>query len=552
MSGRRTEPESNRINVLLVEALKNHLVIPIPSDPLWGQLVKEHKLKVSAKALYTRAKRLVTKEVTFSSESSPHSEATVSSYKTSEDDFSEDDQYFKLTLSSEDIKLLEPEERLYGQRVYSKLKSGWTYIVAEKIYTATKLPCMFTFKQHFLSRSLSSTYYIRIKGVCNECKSVIICYAKQDSIRTFDGGVELSCIFKKHNKIHHTKKRQIRGSKRKELADELIEKKIASSRLRKKLAGETDILFATESPCIPKSGTLRQIKYEEVSQKRVAKDPVSALVILAQMNPFNRAIHEIAELKFFVHYWTPEQVRVYNALWQKLKYVKVSGDATGSVVQKLKRIEGSSGNIFFYCLVVSIPGEKEGQIPVGQMLSERHNANAIGYWLSEWVRLGAKPPHEFVCDYSPAFINAACRAFTGSMNRSQYIGYCFEFLRYRRNLPKCFIRIDVSHFIKAIVNWRELHEVHKKTKQFYIRVIGQLLLATDLVEAKALLGSIIIVASSETEGFVEGRPSQCETEKKTPKNYFVRNAAQPSRELYRCRDTAVGKQYYGRRFGPHS
>nr|CAD7397820.1 unnamed protein product [Timema poppensis] len=65
--------------------------------------------------------------------------------------------------------------------------------------------------------------------------------------------------------------------------------------------------------------------------------------------------------------------------------------------------------------VVHFPMKQEGQIPVVQMLSERHNSNAIAYWLTEWVRLGASVPNHVVTDDSAALIHA-CSLPQGNNN----------------------------------------------------------------------------------------------------------------------------------------
>lgn len=56
-----------------------------------------------------------------------------------------------------------------------------------------------------------------------------------------------------------------------------------------------------------------------------------------------------------------------------------------------------------------------------QMLSERHNSNAIVYWLSEWVRAGAPVPREVIVDDSAALISALCRAFGGEPSTQSYV-----------------------------------------------------------------------------------------------------------------------------------
>ena len=76
-------------------------------------------------------------------------------------------------------------------------------------------------------------------------------------------------------------------------------------------------------------------------------------------------------------------MRVYHAYVDMSAYSRVIIDATGNVAPKIKRPNGLSGHIFLYNIVISLPGEHEGQVPINQMLSERQNATAIGFWLRD-------------------------------------------------------------------------------------------------------------------------------------------------------------------------
>lgn len=77
-------------------------------------------------------------------------------------------------------------------------------------------------------------------------------------------------------------------------------------------------------------------------------------------------------IHFFVHYWTQEQMTIY------LKNPNnISIDATGSLVKKLRKVNGElSAHIYLYEIVAETPSIK---MPVFQMLSEVQNTNAILY-----------------------------------------------------------------------------------------------------------------------------------------------------------------------------
>jgi len=76
-------------------------------------------------------------------------------------------------------------------------------------------------------------------------------------------------------------------------------------------------------------------------------------------------------------YWTPLQLDIYKDII-KLNNI-ISIDATGSIAQKIFRRNKTSQAIFLYQAVTSV----SGIIPLFQMLSEKHDANMIQYWMNE-------------------------------------------------------------------------------------------------------------------------------------------------------------------------
>jgi len=80
------------------------------------------------------------------------------------------------------------------------------------------------------------------------------------------------------------------------------------------------------------------------------------------------SIHTVCAKPFIVHYWTPCQLVVYKSI--KKTYVRLSIDATGSIVKKIKRSTQTilSSHIFLYETVVS---NGAYQTSVTQMISEK-------------------------------------------------------------------------------------------------------------------------------------------------------------------------------------
>lgn len=98
-------------------------------------------------------------------------------------------------------------------------------------------------------------------------------------------------------------------------------------------------------------------------------------------------------------YWSPLQIDIYKDIVKLNNPISI--DATGSLVQKIDQKNKRSRAIFLYQAVAS---GLSGIVPLFQMLSEKHDANIIQYWISEWLRCGAKISYEVITDFSFALL----------------------------------------------------------------------------------------------------------------------------------------------------
>ncbi len=160
--------------------------------------------------------------------------------------------------------------------------------------------------------------------------------------------------------------------------------------------------------------------------------------------PHSGSIKDIGLDKFFCHYWSQTQMYMYKSLSKTSTNPTVSFDATGSVVRKLQRPNGMSGHVFLYQGVLA--GDECSSVPVMQMLSERHDVNAITHWLTEWIRAGATTPKEVASDFSLALLVALVKAFTPHPDLKTYINVCCGVLLGKQSakVPPCFVRVDVE------------------------------------------------------------------------------------------------------------
>jgi hypothetical protein len=91
-----------------------------------------------------------------------------------------------------------------------------------------------------------------------------------------------------------------------------------------------------------------------------------------------------------VHYWSPFQLAVNKSLYKK-GHCKLAIDATGSLVNKIKRYTADSHHIFLYEIVLYGHG---AQVSIVQMLSEKQDMPTIQFWLQKWLMTGVPVPKE--------------------------------------------------------------------------------------------------------------------------------------------------------------
>lgn len=192
------------------------------------------------------------------------------------------------------------------------------------------------------------------------------------------------------------------------------------------------------------SGNVLRKARQEAKDKELGvhqiQDPIKSIHNLKYNVQYVGIIREIGLHKFYCMYWSPLQIDFYKDIVKLNNFISI--DATGSVVQKIHRQNQKSGAIFLYQAVGSGVSEI---VPLFQMLSEKHDANIIRYWLGEWLRFGGTVSHEIITDFSFALLNAVASAFN-NCTLSDYIKLCLKCLNYEKDVktitPKCFIRLD--------------------------------------------------------------------------------------------------------------
>lgn len=121
--------------------------------------------------------------------------------------------------------------------------------------------------------------------------------------------------------------------------------------------------------------------------------------------------------------------------------------------------------------------------------------------------MGAPHPKEVMTDASRALLTAVIKEFTCYPTIEQYADAC------RNSMPRCYICIDVAHFIKTYSN--ALKFTLRAVRTFCLAVIGQLVLCRQIEDAKKILKALFVISQCELEGNLEGShtKSDCETQK---------------------------------------
>lgn len=216
------------------------------------------------------------------------------------------------------------------------------------------------------------------------------------------------------------------------------------------------------------------------------------------------SIHDIGFDKFFIHFWSNLQLKIYKEVCINNKIPTISFDATGSCCKKIKKIgQNHSGPIYLYEGTMKI---KNQSFTALSMLSEQHDNVSISLWLKRWLRsTTVTPPKVVISDQSLALMSALVQSFTQYNSLEKYLNICFSILKEKKNIkqniPTCFIRNDVNHFVHLVTHWQPLKTYkYPRTKHLFCRAMCLLIFCKSMNEAEKILESIFIIAFSKYDG----------------------------------------------------
>jgi len=216
---------------------------------------------------------------------------------------------------------------------------------------------------------------------------------------------------------------------------------------------------------------------------------------------YGSTIRDIGLDKFFVHFWSHMQLKIYKDNYEKTTVPTISFDATGGCVKKIKRNYNTySSSIFLYEGVMNINNQT---FTVCSMLSEQHDSTSIYLWLKRWLRCDIKPPKLVISDQSLALMSALVHAFTQYQSLEEYLDVCFSIVVKNQNIPipRCMIKNDINHFMHLVTQWSPLKSTKfTRTKQLIARSMGLLVYSSSINETEQILESIFNVILSKYDG----------------------------------------------------
>lgn len=244
-------------------------------------------------------------------------------------------------------------------------------------------------------------------------------------------------------------------------------------------------------------------------------------MLMKRENEYQNVIHDMGCDPFFIYYYCAEQIHLYRGYCNSTDTPKLIIDATGSIVKPFHKFGiDKTKSIYSYEALV-YDKEKNQNFTVTNMVSERHTNIAISNWLLQWITSDIKKPKDTVCDNSLALLSAMVQSFTQYSSLQDYVRACSDLLT--KNItsdshwvPRCFIKIDVAHFIKICSKWTPLKTVPPRVREIILRAMCLIIKCQSLTEVRSLLFSIFVVFINETDGInvISRQETDCEVHKK--------------------------------------
>lgn len=159
-------------------------------------------------------------------------------------------------------------------------------------------------------------------------------------------------------------------------------------------------------------------------------------------------------------------------------------------------------HVFLYLISVKTAGEKS--VPVAFMLSAQQDYIKIRYFLDRFQQHFAKPK-ESVMDDSAALLKSCVVSLAECANLNNYVEKCFNVLNGNpQDLPKCFVRLDVAHYVHCLHRNKLLKKMKSEARQLYLCTFGFLIQCSDYTAIKTIAEHLITLLNVPIFGEISG------------------------------------------------
>lgn len=347
----------------------NGKLIPCTSE-IWTNICNDLDNKISPKSLYISVYQnrhswlsrlnynsnspVINYSTSINNESDPESTKSEKSFSSNTE---KDMKCFSFEISYRKFIKMNPTEVIYGNKKYKKkyivLKPGvWTNIINDEFLKNYKMPCNYVYRRCRIANDFSrSKHFLTFKAKCKDCGVVLHGWADRKPEEGFPLQLNIQTEDTRDFWEDHHSKRSLKGHKRSKVGKELS--KDTASNWQKHAVSSLE--FGDHvPPNIYNKSVLWKCKqqFNDNILEITEKCPIKSLVDLKH-GKYAGCIHTISADKLFIHYWTPTQLIVYKHVQKS--YCRLSIDATGSLVKKLKRTKQNilSGHIFLYEAVIN-------------------------------------------------------------------------------------------------------------------------------------------------------------------------------------------------------
>lgn len=220
------------------------------------------------------------------------------------------------------------------QRKELVLKPGvWTDVLVDRIaHNSKNIICEISFKRGKVTPNGQN--FAKVIGKCVVCDASLI--GVLETQPKLDEDVKFLFEMTGYDEKRHReteKKVKVTGSKAKSLA--------TSSKpaivLHREMSAKSGEMFTKAKGRVPTANAIRNMQSRNRQKSHITNDPYLSLQLIKAAPNYKDYIHSIGIAPFSLIYGSPKQFQLYDMYTKRNKITKMSSDATGGLIRKLRK-----------------------------------------------------------------------------------------------------------------------------------------------------------------------------------------------------------------------